>query len=86
MLELEALLLSIKHQVERFKTSDCRIFHVVDSYVVMSVVSKGRSSSKQLHRVMTRLAALLLAHGLFLIVAHVESTENPTDHQSRNFG
>ena len=85
VLELEALLLSVKHQVERFKMSNCRIFHISDSYVTISVVSKGPSSSQQLQRVMKRLAAILLAHGLFLIVAHVESTENPTDHSSRNF-
>ena len=61
VLELEALLLSVKHQVERFRVSNCRVFHISDSYVTISVVSKGRSSSKQLQRVMRRLAAVLLA-------------------------
>jgi len=84
VLELEALLLSVKHQVERFKLSEARLFHLSDSYVTISVVSKGRSASKQLQRVMRRLAAILLAHGLFLIVAHVESTDNPTDFMSRH--
>ena len=84
VLELEALLLSVKHQVERFKMCEARLFHLSDSYVTISVVSKGRSSSKQLQKVMRRLAAILLAHNLFLIVAHIESTENPTDFMSRN--
>ena len=68
------------------KTSDGRIFHITDSYIVLSVVSKVRSSSLQLHIVMRRLAAaLLLAHGLSLVVGHDESEENPTDHESRAF-
>ena len=83
VLEMEALLLSVQHQVQRFHQGDCRIFHLTDSYVAMSVASKGRTSSLQLRRVMRRLAALLLGHGLTLILAHVESTENPTDRQSR---
>lgn len=74
----------MKHQVERFKLSEARLFHLSDSYVTISVVSKGRSASKQLKRVMRRLAAILLAHGLILIVAHVESTDNPTDFMSRH--
>ena len=85
VLEMEALLLSVKHQVERLKSHDCRIFHITDSYICMSIVSKGRSSSKQLLRVLRRLAATLLAHGLHLVIAHVESTENPTDYMSRQF-
>ena len=83
VLEMEALLLSVRHQIERFNFCDARVFHISDSYVTISVVSKGRSGSKQLQRVMRRLAALLLGHGLTLIVAHVESTENPTDAMSR---
>lgn len=83
VLEMEALLLSVQHQVQRFHQGDCSIFHLTDSYVTMSVASKGRTSSLQLRRVMRRLAALLLGHGLTLILAHVESTENPTDRQSR---
>ena len=83
VLELEALLLSVKHQVERFHCCNARIFHLSDSYVCISVVSKGRSASKQFQRVMRRLAALLLAHNLTLLIAHVESSENPTDAMSR---
>lgn len=76
--------LSVKYQVERLKSHDCRIFHITDSYICMSIVSKGRSSSKQLQRVLRRLTATLLAHGLHLVIAHVESTENPTDFMSRH--
>ena len=83
VLELEALLLGLKHQIRRFHVSDRRVVQLTDSYVCISVVSKGRSSSLQLNRVLKQVAALLLAHGLQLIVCHVESSENPTDFKSR---
>ena len=83
VLELSAILKSINHQVRRFQTSDSRIFHLSDSYVCISIVSKGRSSSQQMHGVMKLISATLLAHGLFLVLAHVESTDNPTDEASR---
>lgn len=83
VLELEAILLAIKHQISHFQVSDARIFHISDSYVCISVVSKGRSSSKQLQRVLKKVAAHLLIHGLQLIIAHVDSSENPTDRGSR---
>ena len=83
VLELEAILLGIKHQIGRYKCHDLRIFQLSDSYVCISVVSKGRSSSLQLSRVLRPIAAHLLGHGLQLILAHVESTENPTDRMSR---
>ena len=82
-LELEACLLAIKHQISRFKAVDKRIFHLSDSYVCLSVISKGRTSSRILQRTLNKIAAHLLAHGLQLVVAHVESSENPTDRGSR---
>ena len=83
VLEMEAILLGIKYQIAKFKVVDMRIFQLSDSYVSMSVVSKGRSSSQQLNRVMRAISAHLLAHGLALVMGHVESTENPTDAASR---
>ena len=84
VLELEALLLGVKHQICRFHTVDKRIFQLSDSYVCISVVSKCRSGSRQLNRVLRHLSALLLSFRLQLVVAHVESTENPSDADSRN--
>ena len=60
-----------------------RVFHVTDSYVCMSIISKGRSGSVQMNRVLKRLNALLLAHGMYVVLGHVESTMNPTDGASR---
>ena len=83
VLELQMILESVRFQVERLKTADARIFHLADSYVAISVASKGRSSSQQLNRVLKHLNALLLAHGLQLVLGHVDSSENPTDEGSR---
>lgn len=83
VLELETVLLGIKFQIQRFKAHNCRIFQLTDSYVSLSVSTKGRTSSKQLTRVLNLISAHLLGHGLQLIMAHVDSRENPSDEGSR---
>lgn len=82
-LELEAILLSLKHCISHLKVSGTRLFHITDSYICMSVVAKGRSSSRVLARKLRILAAHLLAFDLQLVVAHVASGDNPTDAASR---
>ena len=83
LLELEAILLGVKYQVMRLGFTSHRLFHISDSYVCISIVSKGRSSSRLLQRRLKYLAALMLAANVQLVLAHVESTENPTDEASR---
>ena len=83
ILELRSVLLAVQFQVSRFKIHDARVFHLSDSYVSISVASKGRSGSKQLQRLLQQLSAQCLAFGLQLILAHVDSSENPTDEGSR---
>ena len=84
LLELRSILLSVQFHVSHLKHVHARIFHISDSYVCMSVLSKGRSGSRQLNRLLKQINAYLLGHGLFLVIAHVESSENPTDGASRN--
>ena len=60
------------------KEADVRFCHLTDSYVCMSVLSKGRSSSDMLMVVLRKVAAFCLCFGLLPILLHVESTENPT--------
>lgn len=83
VLELEAVLLGLKVQINKFRATDCRIFQLSDSYISMSVVSKGRSSSKQFQRVLNVIAAHLLGFGLQMVIAHVDSLENFADEGSR---
>ncbi len=84
LLELRSILLSIEFHVSHLKHVQARIFHISDSYVCMSVLSKGRSGSRQLNRLLRQINAYLLGYGLFLVIAHVESSENPTDGASRD--
>ena len=82
-LELRSLVHALEYRVSHFQESSLRVFHLTDSYVAMSVVSKGRSSSNALKPLLRRLSALLMCFNLQLIVVHVESTDNPTDAASR---
>lgn len=84
LLELRSILLSVKYHVHHLKHVQMRIFHITDSYVCMSICSKGRSGSRQLLRILKQINAYLLGFHLFLILAHVESSENPTDEASRD--
>ena len=83
LLELRSIVLSVRHCVSHLHSADMRLFHVSDSYVCLSVVSKGRSSSARLNKLLQQLNAILLASNIYLIVAHVESSDNPTDGASR---
>lgn len=82
-LELRSILLALRWRVQRLGECQCRFIHLTDSYVSMSVVSKGRSSSEALMSVMRQIAALQLGFQLYPILIHVESTDNPTDDASR---
>ena len=84
LLELRSIFLAIKYQCSHFGASNMRLFHLTDSYVCLSIISKGRSGSRQLSKVLKQLNGFLLSHGLYLVLGHVESTTNPTDGESRS--
>ena len=83
LLEMRAIMLALRWRVCHLKEMDVRFCHLTDSYVCMSVLSKGRSSSDMLMVVLRKVAAFCLCFGLLPILLHVESTENPTDEASR---
>ena len=82
--ELRSILLSLRYHISHFNAFNLRIFHITDSYVCMSIVGKGRTSSHQMSLVLRQFNALLLSHGLHFVLGHVESTQNPTDGESRS--
>jgi site-specific DNA-cytosine methylase len=84
VLELRSSLLAAKYHILHLQQVHCRIVHITDSFVCMSVISKGRTGSKQLGRVLKELNAWMLGFGITMIVGHVESSENPTDGESRS--
>ena len=83
LLEMRSILLSFRWRIRHLAEVDCRFIHLTDSYVSMSIISKGRSSSDMIMHVMRQIAATQFAFNLFPILIHVESTENPTDTASR---
>ena len=82
-LELRAILQSVEWRVFHRKEVSLRLVHLTDSYVSMSIISKGRTSSAMMRPILARLAAVLLAYDLYLLCGHVESLDNPTDEDSR---
>ena len=82
-LEMRSILLALRWRIQHLKEVNCRFIHLTDSYVSMSIISKGRSSSLMLMSVMQKIAAVQFAFNLYPILIHVESTDNPTDEGSR---
>ena len=80
---MRSILLALRWRIQHLSETSCRFVHLTDSYVSMSVISKGRSSSDALMNLMRQIAAVQLGFTLFPILIHVESTENPTDEASR---
>ena len=83
-LELRAILLTLKHRAQRLKEADIRFTHLSDSYVCISILSKGRTGSQMLRPLLRKVSAWLLGFNLAMLLVHVESTENPTDAASRS--
>ena len=82
-LELRSIVHSLEWRIRHLNETQLRVVHLTDSYVAMAIISKGRTSANLLKPLLARLAVLLLAWDLQLLVGHVESTDNPTDHASR---
>lgn len=76
-LEMRAILLALQWRVSHLKEFECRAIHLTDSYVCMSIISKGRTSSDQLISILRRINSLCFSYSLLPILVHVESTENP---------
>ena len=82
-LEMRALLNAIKWKLR--KTGSCRLrtCFFVDSRVTIGVVTKCRSSSRRLNRIVRRISALCHAAGLAPFFVYIASALNPADAPSR---
>ena len=60
-----------------------KFLHLTDSYVSIAVLSKRRSTSKALHAVCRKVAALELAASVFPVYGFLRSDDNPCDEGSR---
>eukprot|EP00435_Cladocopium_sp_Y103_P032616 s2458_g8.t1 len=83
LLELRAALTSIKWMLQKRKSWNCKVIHLVDSLVVLHSLSRGRSSSRKLKRTLMRINALLLASNLHPVWTYVHTSQNPADRPSR---
>ena len=81
-LELRAVLTTLSWRLQRIHLQ-CRFVHLVDSLVVLHCLSRGRSSSRQLRRVLSQINALLLCGDVHPVWAYVSTKQNPADRPSR---
>eukprot|EP00438_Fugacium_kawagutii_P022996 Skav216829 [mRNA] locus=scaffold2314:109375:114908:+ [translate_table: standard] len=84
-LELRALVHGLEWRCRRAQFGDCRAMHLTDSQVALAICVKGRSSSRQLNRLLKRYAALQLGAGVYPLLGWVESEDNPADAPSRKY-
>ena len=85
VLELKANLLHLRWRLRAKKRMGSRFLHLLDSQVCLGVLTKGRSSSWRLNRVLNRCNSLTLAAGLFPLYGYVRSDWNTSDRPSRTW-
>jgi hypothetical protein len=83
MLEALAVLVAAKWRTRSTSELNRRWFHLTDSQVCQSAISRGRSKSDGLNSFVRKLNALLLAAHSTLLLGYVPTDENPADAPSR---
>lgn len=83
-LELRSILLALQWRLERGKLGNMRLLQLSDSAVSISILCKGRTSSKALQHVVRKIGALVLMANAMVMYCHVDSMNNPTDDASRS--
>ena len=84
-LELRAHLTALKWRLRQTSEIGARFVHLLDSQVCISVLCKGRSSSRRLHHVLKRVNALMVASDCLGAYCYIRSEFNPADKPSRWF-
>eukprot|EP00438_Fugacium_kawagutii_P018751 Skav204390 [mRNA] locus=scaffold2947:77112:80753:+ [translate_table: standard] len=82
-LELRAILTTFKWRLEHQRQFNCRMIHLTDSLVCLHSLARGRTTSRKLRRVMSRLNALVLASNVQPVWTYVHTDQNPADRPSR---
>ena len=82
-LELRAIYTSFRWRILRKKHLRMRFLHLTDSMVCLHILNRGRSSSRKIQCLMSRLSSLLLATGVHPVIAYVSTHSNPADRPSR---
>ena len=83
VLELQAVVNSLKWRLRKVGGGNCRILHLIDNQAVCGIIAKGRTSSSRLKPGLRKLNALVLASGVVMAVGYVATDSNPSDIPSR---
>ena len=83
VLELRAVLTSIRWRILKRRAFRTKMVHMIDSLVCLHCLVRGRSSSRKMRRTLSRIDALLLASGSHGVWAYVHTSQNPADRPSR---
>jgi len=83
ILELYAVFMALKWRLGCAASLGRRCLHLCDSQVCIAVLTKGRSSSTAIMRILRRINALLLASFCLMCWAYVGTDVNPADPPSR---
>jgi len=84
-LELQSIVLAVRHVVSSPLGQRTRLLVLSDSAVVTHTLLKGRSSSRNLVAGMRKIAALTLASGCTIQPCWIPTQFNPADEPSRRF-
>jgi hypothetical protein len=83
VLELRMYLYMVRWRSRNDGYMNTRWIHFLDSQVSLAVLAKGRSSSKQLNRLLRKIGAILCARNMYGLNAFTQSRDNPADEGSR---
>lgn len=83
--EIQAALMGIKWILSHPHAIAKRVLLLGDSMVAIGALTKGRSSSFSILRLLRRFAALSLASGLLVTFRYIPTDVNPADGPSRSF-
>ena len=83
LLELRAILTTIRWKILRGKRLRVRFLHLTDSLVCLHALTRGRSSSRKLRKTIQRLNAYLIAADLHPLWGYIHTSQNPADRPSR---
>ena len=85
VLEVRAAYLMLRWRSRTAVRIKTRFFHLLDSQVALAVLCKGRSSSRQMNRILKRIGALTVAAGFLPSWGYCMSQWNPSDKGSRRY-
>ena len=81
--ELRVAFTEVRRRAKSKRHLGSRYLHLLDSAVALGVLTKHRSTSHRLQRVLRRQSAVELGSGLRPVYAFVRSSMNPADRPSR---